>query len=153
MKVKSEPDLEKTKKGRSKAASHKTAVESKILINVFTCGAELHLWNPKMKEFSLQGTVLARIVKADNERFNYFLVASTDEGDIFGDNINSEMNVEWSSGMKSLTWNSFSGVDGSLRWLLRFSNSEDYVAFKNAYQIASWEGLNAKTWSDAKVLA
>lgn len=151
--VKTEPGTEKKSKGKSRAPAPEPAAATTTMVNVITCAAELYLWESTSEQFLEQGAVLAKIVKSSAGSFDYFMVASTAQGDVLGHKITSEMNPRWSGKLTSITWNSFSDVGGASSWLFRFNNTEDYNAFKQAYTMAAWEGLNGTSWTKIKVIA
>lgn len=114
--------------------------------------AELHLWDKDQSLFLKEADVTARV--ANNPaggKYDYWLVASTDEGQMLAHRISSEMNQRWSTRVLSLTWNNISenGVGNS--WCLRFDTQEAFDEFQRAFTRAQWEAMNQWPWEKAKV--
>ncbi|KAF9247278.1 VID27 cytoplasmic protein-domain-containing protein [Melanogaster broomeanus] len=92
----------------------------------------------------------AKIVERTSDDYNYWLVATSDEGDLIMHKIASDMNPRWSPKMHSLTWNYYvEGTYGS--WALQFTTQEAYDNFKAAFARASWETLHRTPWAKIKL--
>lgn len=118
---------------------------------VYEGPAELYLWDMEKEEFEIQNTVNAQIAQPTGVPFEYWLVASTDEGQELAHKITSEMNPRWSTKMLSITWNMFTDHGAASSWLFRFTTPEGYLQFKNVFTQASWEGLHQIHWGKVKV--
>jgi hypothetical protein len=112
--------------------------------------AELHFWDTKHGYFSKQADGTAKIVKRPNAGYEYWLIASTEEGQLLTHKINTEMNQRWSSKMYSLTWNNFSEKTQT-SWCFRFLDEQAFVTFQTAFTKALWETLHQTSWEKSKV--
>lgn len=134
-------------KGKARDSSPPSAPLSVVLSEE----AELYLWDMEKEDFDLQGEVTAQIAQPTGVPFEYWLVASSSEGQELAHKITSEMNQRWSTKMLSITWNNFSDQNFASSWLFRFKTPEGYLTFKNAFTEAQWEGLHQVSWSKMKV--
>ncbi|KAL1946822.1 hypothetical protein VTO73DRAFT_14926 [Trametes versicolor] len=137
------PSPAKTKKKKTAADPNMPALATEL--------AELHLWDKDQSLFLKEADVTARV--ANNPaggKYDYWLVASTDEGQMLAHRISSEMNQRWSTRVLSLTWNNISenGVGNS--WCLRFDTQEAFDEFQRAFTRAQWEAMNQWPWEKAK---
>ncbi|KAI0677601.1 VID27 cytoplasmic protein [Trametes maxima] len=117
-----------------------------------TEAAELHLWDGERGVFVKQENVVARV--AHNPalgQYDYWLLASTDEGQVLAHRINTDMNQRMSSRVLSLTWNNISDNGVGSSWCLRFDTEEAFTAFQRAFTRALWETLNNISWDKAKI--
>ncbi|KAI0638167.1 VID27 cytoplasmic protein [Trametes polyzona] len=113
--------------------------------------AELHLWEKVQGQFIKQADVTARVAKNPaGGQYDYWLVASTDEGQVLAHRISSEMNQRWSSRVLSLTWNNISDNGVGNSWCLRFDTQEAFDEFQRAFTRALWETMNQYPWEKAK---
>ncbi|KAI0375618.1 VID27 cytoplasmic protein [Pilatotrama ljubarskyi] len=113
--------------------------------------AELHLWDKDQGVFAKQADVTARV--AHNRKggpYDYWLIASTDEGQVLAHKISSEMNQRWSSRVLSLTWNNVNADGVGNSWCLRFTSEEAFNEFQRAFTRAMWETMNQYPWEKAK---
>lgn len=112
--------------------------------------AELYLWDAPNEDFINQGIVAARILQQN--RYEYWLTASSEQGTLLAHKITSDMNQRWSHKMLSLTWNHL-GDDGSQNsWLFRFSDAAEFAAVLQTFTQCLWESLHEIQWGKAKVL-
>ena len=135
-------------KGKQRAAK---ALEPGMS-SLFAEQAELYLWDREHQEFEKQADVTVRVAQNPaGGPYDYWLVASTDEGQLFAHRISSDMNQRLAPRVMSFTWNHVeeSGVANS--WCLRFNSKERYDWFQSAFSQALWEGLNKLPWRKAKV--
>lgn len=122
------------------------------MLSLFVEQAELYLWDREHQGFEKQADVTARVAQNPaGGSYDYWLVASTDEGQQFAHRISSDMNQRLAPRVLSFTWNHIeeSGVANS--WCLRFDSKEKYDGFQSAFSQALWEGLNKLPWEKAKV--
>ncbi|KAI0335447.1 VID27 cytoplasmic protein [Cubamyces sp. BRFM 1775] len=113
--------------------------------------AELHLWDKDHGVFLKQADVIARVAhNPAGGQYDYWLVASTDEGQVLAHRLSSDMNQRWSSRVVSFTWNNVddSGVGNS--WCLRFLSEESFDRFREVCTRAMWEASNQWPWNKAK---
>ncbi|KAI0650792.1 VID27 cytoplasmic protein [Trametes meyenii] len=117
-----------------------------------TEAAELHLWDGERGVFIKQENVTARVASNPaGGQYDYWLLASTDEGQVLAHRINANMNQRMSSRVLSLTWNNISDNGVGSSWCLRFDSEEAFTAFQRAFTRALWETLNGLSWDKAKV--
>ncbi|KAI0661002.1 VID27 cytoplasmic protein [Cubamyces menziesii] len=113
--------------------------------------AELHLWDKDHGVFLKQADVIARVAhNPAGGQYDYWLVASTEEGQVLAHKLSSDMNQRWSSRVISFTWNNVddSGVGNS--WCLRFLTEESFDRFREVCTRALWEASNQLLWNKAK---
>ena len=114
--------------------------------------AELFLWDKDDGHFLKQHDIIASIVKRPSGTYDYWLSASTPDGQqLLAHKVHTDLNVRWSSKLASLTWNHV-GSDGLISsWCFKFFEEEDYKAFQAAYAQFSYEALNSMSWEKTKV--
>jgi hypothetical protein len=113
--------------------------------------AELYLWDMENEEFLNQGIVTAKIVQQKGSGFEYWLTASSDNGQLLAHKITQDMNQRWSNKMLTLTWNHL-GDNGSQRsWLFRFGEQVAYDTFLRTFMQSLWEALHQASWTNIKV--
>ncbi|KAI0938089.1 hypothetical protein AcV7_003377 [Taiwanofungus camphoratus] len=112
--------------------------------------AELHLWNRDRGFFVKQADVTAKIVQNPAGTFDYWMIASSEEGQMLAHKITSDMNQRWSTKMLSLTWNYVSDTGLQSSWCLRFVTPEAFESFQHVFTRTLWEGLNQYSWEKAK---
>jgi hypothetical protein len=113
--------------------------------------AEFYKWNKTNAEFDPVANVTASIVQQTGGNFDYWLLGTTANEQLFAHRISAEMNQRWSNKMLSLTWNHM-GDDGEQNsWLFRFEESADYDVFLYTFTRSMWEGLHHISWDKAKV--
>ncbi|KAF8845879.1 VID27-domain-containing protein [Paxillus ammoniavirescens] len=113
--------------------------------------AYIFVWDLDADGFtSLHDELLdAKIVERTSGNYNYWLVATSDAGDLIMHKIASDMNPRWSPKTHSLTWNyNVEGAYGS--WAFQFTAKEAYDSFKAAFTRASWETLHRTPWTKIK---
>ncbi|KAH7887687.1 VID27 cytoplasmic protein-domain-containing protein [Phlebopus sp. FC_14] len=113
--------------------------------------AQFFLWDLDAEGFvsASDVVVIAKIVKDMSTVFNYWLVATSDEGDLVMHHVASDMNPRWAPKTLSLTWNcNLEGTYSS--WAFQFTSKEAYESFKLAFAQASWETLHQTPWSKIK---
>lgn len=113
--------------------------------------AELHLWDIHKGYFLRQAEGVAKIVKRPNAGYEYWLIGSSDEGQVLNHKINPDMNQRWSSKMHSLTWNYFSEKKTQSSRCFRFFDEQAFANFQAAFTKALWETLHQTSWEKSKV--
>lgn len=113
--------------------------------------AELYLWDFETEEFSRQALVTAKIVHRTSAGFEYWVMASTDKGELLAHKITPDMNQKWSTKFLTLTWNHLVDNKSQSSWLFRFSDREAYDQFASTFTQSMWEGLHQVSWSKIKV--
>lgn len=114
--------------------------------------AELHLWEKDQGVFLKQADVTARVAhNPAGGKYEYWLLASTEEGQLLAHRISSDMNQRWSSRVLSFTWNNISDSGIGNSWCLRFDTQEAFDEFQKAFTRALWETMNQWPWEKAKV--
>ncbi|KAH9853492.1 VID27 cytoplasmic protein [Lenzites betulinus] len=113
--------------------------------------AELHLWEKAQSVFLKQADVTARVAhNPAGGKYDYWLLASTDEGQLLAHRISSDMNQRWSARVLSFTWNNISDSGVGNSWCLRFDAQEAFDEFQKAFTRALWETMNQWPWEKAK---
>ncbi|KAI0832397.1 VID27 cytoplasmic protein [Trametes gibbosa] len=113
--------------------------------------AELHLWEKDQGVFLKQADVTARVAhNPAGGKYDYWLLASTEEGQLLAHRISSDMNQRWSSRVLSFTWNNISDSGVGNSWCLRFDTQEAFDEFQKAFTRALWETMNQWPWEKAK---
>ncbi|OBZ70393.1 Vacuolar import and degradation protein 27 [Grifola frondosa] len=136
----------------SPKAKKKTSASDPSMPALIDEEAELHLWNRESGFFVKQGDVTARVVRNPaSGPFDFWLLASSEDGQLLAHKISSDMNQRWSTKMQSLTWNyvSDSGLQSS--WCLRFETPQAFEDFQRIFTQSLWEGLNQYSWDKAKL--
>ena len=119
---------------------------------IFSDVAELNLWDWDTQVYDKQGDVVARIVQnLSNGPYDYWLVASSTDGQVLAHKISSEMNQRWATQVLGFTWNYMNQAGVGQSWCLRFETEELYKEFTLAMTRALWEAANELPWSKAKV--
>lgn len=113
--------------------------------------AELYIWDGDNEEFAHQDDVVAKIIRPSADAFEYWIIASTAQGQVLAHKINPDMNQKWALKMQSLTWNYHSDNNTYSSWLFRFPTKDAYESFQAAFTQALWEGLHQAPWAKAKV--
>jgi hypothetical protein len=134
-------------KGKARASNPPSSPLSVVIAEE----AELYLWDMEKEEFNLQSEVTAQIAQPTGVAYEYWLIASTSDGQELAHKITSEMNQRWSTKTLSITWNNFSDHNFASSWLFRFKTPEGYLLFKNVFTQAMWEGLHLTSWDKVKV--
>lgn len=120
--------------------------------SLFAEQAELYLWDKDASNFIKQGDVVARVARnLSGGQYDFWLIASTDEGQVLAHRISSEMNQRMAPSVFSFTWNNVSDSGQANSWCLRFESEEAFEEFRRAFSRALWEGLNHLPWEKAKV--
>ncbi|KAI9001032.1 VID27 cytoplasmic protein [Trametes punicea] len=133
---------------RTKAAAKSSQPEMPSLA---TEPAELHLWDKEQGMFTKQADVTARVARnPTGGQFDYWLLASTDEGQVLAHRISSEMNQRLSSRVLSITWNNIDDNGNAYSWCLRFLSEESFDNFQRAFTRAMWETQNQWPWEKTK---
>ncbi|KII95143.1 hypothetical protein PLICRDRAFT_169822 [Plicaturopsis crispa FD-325 SS-3] len=112
--------------------------------------AELYIWDGDNEEFAHQDDVIAKIIRPSADAFEYWIIASTAQGQVLAHKINPDMNQKWALKMQSLTWNYHSDNNTYSSWLFRFPTKDAYESFQAAFTQALWEGLHQAPWAKAK---
>ncbi|CDO75567.1 hypothetical protein BN946_scf184858.g7 [Trametes cinnabarina] len=113
--------------------------------------AELHLWDKDRGMFVKQADVTARVAhNPAGGQYDYWLLASTDEGQVLAHRISSDMNQKMSSRVLSVTWNNVDDRGVGNSWCLRFLTEETFNKFQLAFTRALWEAMNQWPWDKAK---
>lgn len=144
---------ESTANNPPESAKPKTAAASDNsgLPSLIAEPAGLHLWNREGGFFVHRGNVTARISQNPaGGPFEFWLLASSEEGQVLAHKITSDMNQRWSAKVLSLTWNyvSDSGVQSS--WCLSFETADAFSNFQFLFSKVLWESLNKYSWEKAK---
>ncbi|KIK94690.1 hypothetical protein PAXRUDRAFT_827728 [Paxillus rubicundulus Ve08.2h10] len=132
-------------------AKAKTAAQSADWSILAKEQAYIFVWDLDVDGFtSLHDELLdAKIVERTSGDYNYWLVATSDAGDLIMHKIASDMNPRWSPKTHSLTWNhNVESTYGS--WAFQFTSKEAYDSFKAAFARASWETLHRTSWTKIK---
>ena len=120
--------------------------------SLFAGPAELFLWDTEHAQFEKQADVVARVAQNPaGGAYDYWLVASTDEGQLLAHRISSDMNQRLAARVLSFTWNYIEESGAANSWCLRFDAQEEFEGFQRAFSQALWEGLNQLPWGKAKV--
>jgi hypothetical protein len=114
--------------------------------------AELWLWELDNEQYIKYADVTARIVEQPGVPFAYYIIASTEDGDVLMHTVTSEMSERYSQKIMSFTWNNRSErEDSSSSWCFRFAGGEEsFVNFMNAFTMAKWETVNKAPWGKIK---
>ncbi|THH19864.1 hypothetical protein EW146_g1400 [Bondarzewia mesenterica] len=112
--------------------------------------AELFYWERESQHFIGQGDVHAKIVQRTSEKFDFWLTASDEEGQVLVHRISSDMMQRWSPVTWSLTWNHMSDNGTQDSWCLRFTSQETYEEFQLEFTKRLWESLHKVPWAKAK---
>ncbi|OSD04231.1 VID27 cytoplasmic protein [Trametes coccinea BRFM310] len=113
--------------------------------------AELHLWDKDQGMFVKQADVTARVAhNPAGGQYDYWLLASTDEGQVLAHRLSSDMNQRMSSRVLSITWNNIDDRGVGNSWCLRFLTEEAFNDFQVAFTRAMWETMNQWPWDKAK---
>ncbi|ETW83963.1 hypothetical protein HETIRDRAFT_381245 [Heterobasidion irregulare TC 32-1] len=112
--------------------------------------AELFYWDHGNQYFVRQGDVHAKIVKRASGKFDYWLTASDEAGQVLVHRISSDMMQRWSPPTWSLTWNHMSESGTQSSWCLRFSSHDAFEEFQLEFTKRLWESLHQTAWEKAK---
>ena len=113
--------------------------------------AEFYKWDKTNAEFDPIANVTASIVQQTSGNFDYWLLGTDKDGQLFAHKISAEMNQRWSNKMLSLTWNHMEDDGEQNSWLFRFGEPADYDVFLYTFTRSMWEGLHHISWDKAKV--
>lgn len=118
---------------------------------LFAAPAELYLWSRDEGYFEKQRDVTAKLMQNPAAgSYEFWLLATTPEGQVLAHKISSDMNHRWAAKVASFTWNYVSDNGFQSSWCLRFSTSDAYEKFLRLFTQALWESLNQYPWSKAK---
>jgi len=137
-----------------KSSPAKAKIISTYAATVVEGDAQFFEWDLEVDGFvsAYDGVLHAKVVERTSNDYNYWLVATSEEGDLIMHKIASDMNPRWSPKTQSLTWNYFN--NGSYEsWALQFTSNEAYENFKTAFARASWETLHRTPFNKIKVSA
>ncbi|KAH7920171.1 VID27-domain-containing protein [Leucogyrophana mollusca] len=93
--------------------------------------------------------LVIKIVERTNGDYNYWLMATADDGDVVAHKITSDMNPRWAQKTLSLTWN-YNNNGQHESWACSFQTTEAFVAFKQAFMSCTWEALHRSPFSKVK---
>ena len=116
---------------------------------LFSEEAELYFWDAAAQGFRNEGIVVAKILQQEDE-FNSWLAAASDNGLLLLHRICPEMNQKFSQKMFSVTWNQMEGPQPT-SWLFRFNAEGDFANFVQLFSQTMWESLNRMPWGKIKV--
>lgn len=143
-----------SRKKAVKSSPAKAKITSTYAATVVEEEAQFFEWDLEIDGFvsAFDGVLQAKVVERTSNDYNYWLVATSEEGDLIMHKIASDMNPRWSPKTQSLTWNYYNnGTYGS--WALQFTLDEAYESFKTAFARASWETLHRTPFNKIKVSA
>lgn len=137
-----------------KSSPAKAKVVSTYAATIVEVDAQFFKWDGEVDGFvsAHDGILQAKLVERTSNDYNYWLVATAEEGDLIVHKIASDMNFRWSQKTQSLTWNYY--VNGRYdSWALQFTSDEDYESFKTVSARAAWEALHRTPFDKIKVSA
>ncbi|KAL4076045.1 VID27 cytoplasmic protein-domain-containing protein [Scleroderma citrinum] len=140
-----------SRKKAVKSSPAKAKVTSTYASIVIQEDAQFFVWDVEIDGFvsAHDGILHAKIVERTSNDYNYWLTATSEEGDLIMHKIASDMNPRWSPKTQSVTWNyHVNGVYGS--WALQLTSNEAYEKFKAAFARASWETLHRVPFNKIK---
>ncbi|EJF61218.1 VID27 cytoplasmic protein [Dichomitus squalens LYAD-421 SS1] len=119
--------------------------------SLFAGPGELFLWDKEHAQFEKQADVVARVAQhPTGGPYDYWLVASADEGQLLAHRVSSDMNQRLAPRVLSFTWNYIDESGAANSWCLRFDTQDVFEEFQRAFSQALWEGLNQLPWGKAK---
>ncbi|KAH7914180.1 VID27 cytoplasmic protein-domain-containing protein [Hygrophoropsis aurantiaca] len=93
--------------------------------------------------------IVFKIVERTSGDYNFWLIATAEEGDLLAHKITSDMNQRWAQKTLSLTWNYNNGGQQE-SWACSFQTNDGFLASKDVFMRCVWETLHRTPFNKVK---